>query len=92
MRLVNQAQRIARVIAIKQRRVDIALSTTMEILLDLLGASLGMSSEREGQKHPSPSWLSMFGSTNGTGYCMRATSRPAYATSHRSNTTRRRGH
>lgn len=92
MWLVNQSQRIARVIAIKQRRLDIALRTTVEHLLDLLKASLGMSSERTGKNHPSLSWLSTFGHTTQSGICMRANPRLAYVTSRRSPTSRRISH
>jgi hypothetical protein len=92
MWLVNKSQRITRVIAIKQRRLNIAMSTTVEHLLDLLKASLGMSSERTGKNYLSLSWLSTFGHTTQSGTCMRATPRPAYVTSRRSPTTRRISH
>jgi hypothetical protein len=92
MWLVKQTQRIARVIAIKQRRLDVALSTTAEHLLDLLKASLGMSSERTGKNHPSRSWLTTSDHTSPSGNCMRAIPRPAYVTSRLSPTTRRISH
>ena len=92
MWLVKQAHQIARVIAMKQRRLDIALSTTVEHLLDLLKASLGMSSEWTGKNHPSQSWLSTLEHTSQSGNCMRAIPRPAYVTNRLSPTTRRISH
>jgi len=92
MWLVNQSQRLARVIAIKQRRLDFALSTTVEHLLDLLKASLGMSSECTGNNLPSHRWLSTFEHTTEPGNCMRAMPRPAYVINRLSPTTRRISH
>lgn len=92
MWLVNQSQRIARVFAIKQRRLDIALSTTVEHLLDLLKASLGMSSESTGKNLPSHRWLSTREHTTESGNCMRAMPRPAYVINRRGFSTRRISH
>ncbi len=91
MRLVNQSPRFNRVIATAQRRVHIALSTTVGRLLDLLKASLGTSSKRTGRNNPSPSWQTMVFNIRETGNCMHAIHRPAYVMNHRAPSTPRTG-